>query len=104
TYINGESIYGSERCPFSTSVGTFTAKGNKAYFHVFPWPGREICIAGVGNDIKDAYMLATGEPVKFSKKNGRIIFRNLPARPSDPYDTVIALELDGKPQAFAFRV
>jgi alpha-L-fucosidase len=102
--VNGESIYGSERCPFSTSVGTFTAKGSKVYVHVFRWPGREVCIAGVGNDVKDAYMLATGEYVKFSKKDGRVLLKGLPARAPDPYDTVIVLELDGKPQGLTFRV
>lgn len=100
--VNGESIYGSERCPFSTSVGTFTAKASKAYVHVFRWPGREICIAGVGNDVKDAYMLATGEYVKFSKMDGRVFLRGLPARAPDPYDTVIVLELDGKPRGLTY--
>ncbi len=102
--VNGESIYGSERCPFSTSVGTFTAKSSKVYVHVFRWPGREVCIAGVGNDVKDAYMLATGEYVKFSKKDGRVLLKGLPARAPDPYDTVIVLELDSKPQGLTFRV
>ncbi|MFN3622199.1 MAG: alpha-L-fucosidase, partial [Nitrososphaerales archaeon] len=102
--VNGESIYGSERCPFSTSVGAFTAKGSKAYVHVFRWPGREVCVAGVGNDVKDAYMLATGEYVKFSKNGGRVFLRGLPAKAPDPYDTVIVLELDGKPHGLTFKV
>lgn len=102
--VNGESIYGSERCPFSASVGTFTAKANKAYLHVFRWPGREICIAGVGNDVKDVYMLATGEHIKFSKSGGRVFLRELPARAPDPYDTVIVLELDDKPHGLPFKV
>jgi hypothetical protein len=58
----------------------------------------------VGNDVKDAYMLATGDYVKFSKKDGRVFLRGLPAKAPDPYDTVIVLELDGKPQGLTFRV
>lgn len=96
---NGESIYGSERCAFEGGIiGMTTAKGNTAYLHIFRWPGEEAVIAGVANKVKSAYFLATGQEVKVSyRSNGRVVLSGLPADPPDPYDTVIALELDGKP-------
>ncbi len=101
---NGESIYGSRRCSFTSTVGPFTAKGNKAYLHAFRWPGREICVAGVGNTVVSAYFLATGEEIKFVQRGDRVFLRNLPRGAPDPYDTVIVLELDGEPMATPYRV
>jgi len=99
--VNGESIYGSERCPFGGGIiGVTTAKGNTAYLHVFRWPGTEACIAGVKNEVKSARVLATGQEAEVEKgENGRLFIRGLPLDPPDAHDTVIALELDGKPEA-----
>lgn len=101
--VNGESIYGSERCPFRGGmVGLTTAKGNTAYLHVFRWPGREITVAYVKNKVLSARILATGQEVEVTQKGDRVFLRGLPKRPPDPYDTVIAMELDGKPEAYPF--
>ncbi len=99
--VNGESIYGSQRCAFGGGmIGTTTAKGNTAYLHVFRWPGETACIAGVGNEVKSARLLATGQEAKVTRaSNGRVIMSGLPADPPDPYDAVIALELDGPPSS-----
>ncbi len=94
---NGESIYGAGPCPFTTSVGSFTAKGSKAYVHVLRWPGKVITVAGVGNTVSSAYFLATGEEVRFRQEGDRVFLENLPAVAPDPYDTVIVLELDSEP-------
>jgi hypothetical protein len=81
-------------------IGTTTAKGNTAYLHVFRWPGETACIAGVGNEVKSARLLATGQEAKVTRaSNGRVIMSGLPADPPDPYDAVIALELDGPPSS-----
>ena len=101
--VNGESIYGSERCPFRGGmVGLTTAKGNIVYLHVFRWPGREITVAYVKNKVLSARILATGQEVEVTQKGDRVFLRGLPKRPPDPYDTVIAMELDGKPEAYPF--
>ncbi|MDH7601860.1 MAG: alpha-L-fucosidase [Armatimonadota bacterium] len=100
--VNGESIYGSERCPFTAkSVGLTTAKGNNAYVHVFRWPKQgEITVPGIKNEIKQATVLATGQKAIVERgTNARTFLKGLPKTPPDRYDTVIKLELDGKPEA-----
>ncbi len=64
--VNRESIYGCGETPFGgvpvgSTVGLTTAKGNTVYLHVFRWPGKEICIAGVKKKVKSAYLLASKE-------------------------------------------
>lgn len=100
--VSGESIYGSERCPFGTGiVGMTTAKGNNAYIHVFRWPKQgEVVIPGIANEIKSATVLQTGQkPDIVRGSNNRTFIKGLPTRPPHPYNTVIKLELDGKPKS-----
>jgi alpha-L-fucosidase len=103
--VNGEAIYGSQRCPFGAGIiGITTAKANTAYVIVFRWPGEEACIADVGNEVKSARVLVTGKPCEVARgSNGRVYLRGLPAAPPDPYATVIALELDGPPKLLPFK-
>lgn len=99
--VNGESIYGSERCQFSGGiVGNTTAKGNNAYIHVFRWPKQgEVVIPNIANEIKSATVLQTGQKADVVRgTNNRTIIKNMPKRPPHPYDTVIKLELDGEPK------
>lgn len=96
---NGESIYGAGAAPFGAHhLGYVTAKGNKAYIHVLYWPGREMCIAGIKNKVLRAYTLATEASLPFEQKDDRVFIHGLPPRPLDPINTVVALELDGKPE------
>ena len=99
---NGESVYGSERCPFGAGiVGLTTAKGNNAYIHVFRWPKQdEVVVPGIKNKIKSATILSTGQrAIVETGSNCRTFFKGLPKSPPDPYDTVIELALEGKPEA-----
>ncbi|MDO8682176.1 MAG: alpha-L-fucosidase [Armatimonadota bacterium] len=99
---NGESIYGSERTPFRAGImGICTAKGNNVYLHIFRWPIQgEACIPNIKNKIKKATILQTGQNLEIVKaSNNRTYFRGLPKKAPHPYDTVIKLELDGKPEA-----
>lgn len=88
--------------PLLPTVGRITAKGSKVYIHAFRWPGKEICIAGVGNTVNSAYLLTTGEEVKVVQEQDRVFLRGLPRLPPDPYDTVIVLELDSKPKGVPY--
>jgi len=100
--VNGESIYGSERCPFGAGMlGLTTAKGNNAYLHVFRWPKQgELSIPGIKNKIKSATVLSTRQQARIETgSNCRTFLKGLPKRPPDPYDTVVKLVLDGKPEA-----
>jgi len=97
---NGESIYGAGPAPFGQPhLGQVTAKGNIAYVHVMFWPGREMCVAGIKNRVLRAYLLATGEELPFEQRGDRLFVRGLPPRAPDPIDTVVALELEGEPEA-----
>jgi len=97
--VNGESIYGSERChQFSSMVGLTTAKGTTAYHHVFRWPGREITISGVRNKVLSAQLLATGRRIRVEQNQDRVFFKDLPKKAPDPIDSVLRMELDGRPE------
>ena len=96
---NGESIYGAGPAPFAQPhLGQVTAKGNRAYVHVMCWPGKEMCVAGVKNKVLNASMLANGKRLPFEQEADRLFIKGLPARSPDPIDTVVALDLDGKPE------
>jgi len=98
--MNGESIYGAERSPFLWSmVGLTAVKGNTVYLHVFRWPGEEICLAGIKNKVRSAHLLAGGERVKAVQEGDRLFLRGLPRKAPDKNDTVIAIKLQGKPEA-----
>jgi alpha-L-fucosidase len=97
---NGESIYGAGASPFEEAhLGYVTAKGSTAYVHVTCWPGKEMCVAGIKNRVLGAHMVATGKRLSFEQKRDRLFVRGLPVRSPDPTDAVIALELEGKPEA-----
>jgi alpha-L-fucosidase len=99
--VNGESIYGSERCPFGGGmVGMTTAKGSTVYLHVLRWPGEELCIAGIKSKVKSAHLLATGAPAEVVRRKDRLFLRGLPRKAPDRHDSVIVLKLQGKPEAY----
>jgi len=98
--VNGESIYGSERCPFGGGmIGLTTARGSTVYIHVLRWPGKETTIAGIKNKVLSAHLLTTGAKAKVIQKGDRLFLQGLPRKAPDPYDSVIVMELDGKPEA-----
>lgn len=108
--LNGESIYGSERIPagFGTwgagMLGMATAKENTVYFHIFRWPGETATIPGIKNNVLSAKILGVAKKIKFEKKaDGLLILNNLPKNPPDRYDTVIKVELEGRPEVFNYE-
>lgn len=99
--VHGESIYGSGRCPFRGGmIGLTTAKGGIVYLHILRWPGRKATIACVKNKVLSARILATGQEVQVAQKGDRVFLRGLPKKAPDPYDSVIAMQLDGEPEAY----
>lgn len=116
--LHGESIRGSERLPAGWGkvnwdwwwpahggmIGTCTARGARVYLHVFRWPGRTACIAGIGSRVRAARVMATGQPARVAQTDdGRLFIEGLPDAPPDPHDSVLALELDGPPRAFLYE-
>lgn len=97
---NGESVYGTRRGVVDViTLGYMTVKRSTAYLHVLYWPGAEGRVAGLANRVLSARFLADGRPVAFDQLGEHLVLRDLPAQAPDQYDTVIALELEGPPQA-----
>ena len=68
--------------------------------HVLRRIGKEASIADVKSKVLNAYLLATGQEVKVLQKGGCLFLRGLPRRLPDLYDSMIRMELEGKPEAY----
>ena len=98
--VNGESIYGTTAGPFAKMPwGRCTAKPGKLYLHVFNWPsdGR-LVVPGLRNKVARAYWLAAKDQLLFRVTQGtEQVTVAVPPKALDPIDTVIVLEIEGKP-------
>lgn len=96
--VNGESIYGTQPSPFRTLPGGgCTVKGNRLYLHVFDWLTEPLVLEGLQNRVKAAYLLRDRTPIEVRQEGTRLTI--LPAAlVPDPYDTVIAVEVEGTPK------
>ena len=101
--VNGESIYGTSASPFkSLSWGRCTQKvasgGSRLFLHVFSWPesGR-LVLPGIYNKVDRAFLLADKRKdlEAFNDKDNIVI--TVPKTQPDPFNTVIAVDLIGKP-------
>jgi len=93
---NGESIYGTRPVAIAPPPwGFIVFKARRAYLHVTNWPGGSIELVGLGARVESASLLH-GEPVPHRRIRGRETI-GLPESASDSIDTIIAVELDGKP-------
>ncbi|MCD6404353.1 MAG: alpha-L-fucosidase [Planctomycetes bacterium] len=99
--VNGEAVYGCERCELTSEmIGMWTRRGNTGYLNVFRWPGTEAVMPLVDTKPRSATLLATGERLKVKlEQNGRLVISGLPRRPPDPCVSVIKVRFDGKPRA-----
>lgn len=101
--VHEESIRGSQRCPFGMwkwMPGMYTAKDDVVYAHVVRWPIQgEIAMFDIDNEIRSATILTTGQKLQVIQTADRVVLKGLPVKPPHPYDTVIKLQLDGKPRA-----
>src|SRR3989442_14337907 len=96
---NGESIYNSDRCePRRSNYASFTRKGNSLYMHVHFWPGDDVVIAGLKNQVKSARFLAGGEKISFQQDRFRARFTGLPVEAPDRPVTTLPIEWAGEPE------
>ena len=95
---NGQVIYDATDAmkPDHSLFGTFTRRGNTAYFLVDHWPGQTLAVGGLTPAVKSVRYL-DGRPVEFTYVGDRLILRNLPELTPDPLCTVFAIECDGPP-------
>ncbi|MBN1400081.1 MAG: alpha-L-fucosidase [Anaerolineae bacterium] len=99
---NGGSIYGTQRSPFSSSMGLSTLMGNTIYMHIFRWPGKEIHLARIVNSVRSVHLLKTGKQIEFEQTDDRVTLTGLPGRAPDELDTVIVIELEGAPRVLDY--
>lgn len=103
--VYGESVYGTKAGPFKTlSWGKCTQKAigadSRLYFHLFNWPAdHKIVINNLLNKAVKAYLLSDPlkKPIAFIN-NGLQIEIPLPDKATDPYNSVVVLEIKGTPQ------
>jgi alpha-L-fucosidase len=92
---HGESIYGTRGGPVSPRPwGVTTHKGNVVYAHVLDWSDAALAVPPLGRPVRAARLVKTGATVAFRNINEGVII-TLPKDAVDPYDTVVALELEG---------
>jgi len=100
--VNGEAIYGSQRCSLSGGMlGVWTRKGNTAYFCIHRYPGTgEAIVPLVKTRAVSASILATGDKVTIRQEyNGRLVLGGLPKKPVDPHITVLKVEFESVPES-----
>lgn len=107
--VNGEAIYGAGPSPFAGPFpwGTLTSKPGRLYVHLHEWPrGGAFVLDGLKSPVKKAYLLADPQkrPLEFSQgHHARLkaptLRVSLPQAAPDPHLSVLALEIEGAPQA-----
>jgi len=99
--VNGEAIYGSQRCALGgAEVGRWTRKGKIGYLHIHRWQGRQIDVPLIGTKALSATLLATGGKVGIEQiSNGRLILKGLPSRPPHPDINVVKVRFESEPKA-----
>jgi alpha-L-fucosidase len=101
---NGEALYGLmdrvEGRMDWMATGSWTIKGNTAYYWCHRWPGRELVIGGLLTQVKAASLLATDEPVAFEQTENCLVLKGLPDSNPDQIAgvSVVKLEFDTPPR------
>lgn len=92
--VNGESIYGTRGGPVTPRPwGVTTKKGDTVYVHVLNWQDQSLLVPSVGGPVKSARFVKTGAKADVRNVAEGVIL-TIPRAAVDPYDTVIALELN----------
>jgi alpha-L-fucosidase len=101
---NGESIYATQASPFKKlEWGRCTQKavagGTRLYLHVFNWPADgKLVVPGIYNKANQACLLADSKKaaLKVNRKEDSLVIE-VPAQAPDSLDSVIVLDVEGKP-------
>ena len=99
-----KSIYGTSASPFKLLAwGRCTKKaidgGTRLYLHVFNWPADgKLVVPGIYNEVKLGYLLAdeSKKPLAVKRQEDALVV-DLPAKAPTPYNSVVVLDLVGKP-------
>lgn len=91
--VHGEAIYGTRGGPVTPRPwGVTTRKENTVYVHVLDWQDTSLLVPSPGGAVKSARFVKTGAKADVRAVPEGVIVA-LPKAAVDPYDTVIALEL-----------
>lgn len=99
--VNAESIHGTRASPFPQLPfnGRCTQKAGVLYLHVFTWPQSGKLTVPATNKVGRACLLtAAGREVLNTTVTTRGIEISLPKSAPDPIDSVVMVEIEGKPQ------
>ena len=110
---HSEAIHGNDHCPLNkihgaslkedtllSKQGLTSWKDGTIYLHIFHWPGSRIILGNLKSRVLSARLITTGKRADYRQEEDRLILENLPKKAPDPFDSVIALEIDGEPKAF----
>jgi hypothetical protein len=80
-------------------TGQWTQKGNTAFYWCNRWVGKQLVIGGLKSKLVSASILATGEEIKFTQSDNRLILKGLPKKNPDKFAgvTVLKLEFENAP-------
>lgn len=96
---NGEAVYGTDPHPFDyVDWKLSTGRDKRVYIPLHYYHGAETVVAGIGNRVRNARVLFTGQRIRFRQEGDRVFLTGLPRRSPDPYLTVMALDLVGRPR------
>lgn len=96
---NGESIYGSDRSPFTWSNwGRITVKGNRIFLHIWNSTGSELCLSEIKNRVRSVRYLSHGAELPFTQDGECLLISGLQVPLPDPLATTIAIEVEGIPE------
>ncbi len=99
--VNAESIHGTRASPFAYLPfnGRCTQKPGLLYLHLFTWPQSGKLTVPATNKAKRAYLLADAKRGALATVNSaRGIEISLPKTAPDPIDSVVVVEIEGKPE------
>jgi alpha-L-fucosidase len=97
--VNGESIYGSKRGPFTwLPWGTATRKDDTLYLQVFAWPKDGVLKVPLSNKVTKAWLLAdpSKKELPITEVEGRVLV-HVPEKAPDSVVSVIGLRVEGEP-------
>ena len=95
--VNKKAIEKASPSPFKQAFrwGSITQQPGKLYLNISDWPkDNTLAIHGLNTKIKCAQFLSDGKQIKTVKEGDYTIF-HLPKNPTDPYVSVLEVELDG---------
>lgn len=108
---NSESIYGTEASPCGKpDWGYITMKkangnppageaGTKLYLHVFDWPSNGKLKVPIRNKAQKSFLLINNKKVFSTKASKEGLMVNLTGKSPDPINSVVVVEIFGKPDA-----